>query len=314
MLTTVVKDRRAWRRDTVDPPARWRQALSTPFVAALNKQAAEGLLGGQPITDLQASPRLRTDFGPELAGARQELETGRGFVILRADASDRPTPQHATAIYWLVGQLLGKPFVQNVQGTLLYDVRDTGQDVRYGARFSVTNAESTFHTDNSFGKEVLDYVGLLCVNAARSGGRSQMVSAFAVHNQLLERHPEALAQLYRPYEVDRRGGVLPGEPPTIPAPVLAHDRGGLLCRYLRYWIEVGQEKAGQPLAGEPKRALDVLDEVMADPEMQVEFDLRPGDMYFINNRWLLHNRTAYEDHDEPERKRHLVRLWLQATA
>ena len=40
-------------------------------------------------------------------------------------------------------------------------------------------------------------------------------------------------------------------------------------------------------------------------------DLKPGDMYFINNRWILHNRTAFVDHPELERRRHLVRLWLQ---
>ena len=42
--------------------------------------------------------------------------------------------------------------------------------------------------------------------------------------------------------------------------------------------------------------------------------LRPGDMFFSNNRWILHNRTAFEDHLEPERRRHYVRLWLKATA
>ena len=57
-------------------------------------------------------------------------------------------------------------------------------------------------------------------------------------------------------------------------------------------------------------ALDVLDRCLNRRELRVEFDLKPGDMYFINNRWTLHNRTAFEDHAEPERRRHLVRLWL----
>ena len=82
-------------------------------------------------------------------------------------------------MYWLIGQILGQPHEQNVQGTLLYDVRDYGQDVSKGARFSVTNAESTFHTDNSFSHEVSDYVGLLCLNPAKSGGMNMLVSAYA---------------------------------------------------------------------------------------------------------------------------------------
>jgi alpha-ketoglutarate-dependent taurine dioxygenase len=82
-------------------------------------------------------------------------------------------------------------------------------------------------------------------------------------------------------------------------------------RYLRYWIEAGQEKAGRPLTAEQRRALDVLDEVLRDRDLRAEFALKPGDMFFVNNRWILHNRTAFEDDPDPDRRRYLVRLWLQ---
>src|SRR4029077_12773013 len=123
------------------------------------------------------------------------------------------------ALYWLIGQLLGDPFEQNVGGTLLYDVRDTGQTVAEGARFSVTNYESSFHTDNSFGETILDYVGLLCVQTAKVGGLSQMVSGYAVHNALLRESPDVLETLYQEFHVDRRGGFREGESPTIRRPV-----------------------------------------------------------------------------------------------
>ena len=84
-------------------------------------------------------------------------------------------------------------------------------------------------------------------------------------------------------------------------------------RYLRYWIEAGHEKAGQPLTPAQVNAFNVLDGVLNRRELRVEFDLKPGDMYFINNRWTLHNRTAFEDHADAARRRHLVRLWLQKT-
>jgi len=183
--------------------------------------------------------------------------------------------------------------------------------VQYGARFSVTNAESSFHTDNSFGSEVLDYVGLLCLRPARSGGLSQVVSGLSVHNVLREWHPEALATLYRPFHVDRRGGVRPGEAPTARAPVFEQHGRGLVLRYLRYWIHAGHEKAGVPLTAEQRAALDALDRAAADPALRAEFALRAGQIYFTNNRWILHNRTAFEDHAEPARRRHLVRLWLR---
>jgi alpha-ketoglutarate-dependent taurine dioxygenase len=309
--TATAADPRAWRADTIDPPETWYCPLSEPSVAALETCLREGRRDGQPVTALRASPAPRTAAAADSKRLLAALEAGRGFVIVTAGRPERLPRADWPAAYWLVGQLLGEPVEQNVQGTLLYDVRDTGQDVRYGARFSVTNAESTFHTDNSFGSEPADYIGLLCMNGARSGGLSQVVSGLAVQQELLARHKGALELLRQPFHIDRRGGVRPGEAPTARFPILGGNGPELVIRYLRYWIEVGQEKAGQPLTAEQVRALDTLDRVAAEPRLRVEFTLRPGEMLFVNNRWILHNRTAFEDFEEPERKRHYVRLWLR---
>src|SRR5262249_30113183 len=155
-------------------------------------------------------PDLRADDiqgQEELWPVIAALEEGPGFVVIGGVPRDRYSNAEMSAAYWLFGQSLGKAVEQNVQGTLLYDVRDTGQDVRYDARFSVTNAESSFHTDNSFGDTVADYVGLLCLQGARSGGVSQLVSGYSAHNELLRHHPDALYTLYRPFHIDRRGGL-----------------------------------------------------------------------------------------------------------
>src|SRR5262245_26623975 len=304
-MPPTTSDARAWRADTVDPPANWYCPLSESALSALEQSVREGR--DKPVTELPASDRLRVTCANDLRPVSEAMETGRGFAVVsvgRLPKADWP------AAYWLIGQLLGRPFAQKVPGTLLYDAKDTGQDVRYGARFSVTNADSTFHTDNSFGDTCLDYVGLLCQNSAKSGGLSQMVSGLAVRDELMARDPRAWEVLNRPFHVDRRGGVRPGEEPTARVPVFTTRGGELLVRYLRYWIEVGHEKAATPLSPEQVAALNTLDEVAAEPRLRVEFMLRPGEMLFANNRWLLHNRTAFEDYPEPDRKRHYVRLWL----
>jgi alpha-ketoglutarate-dependent taurine dioxygenase len=310
-MTATLSDPRAWRADTIDRPESWYYSLSDGALAAVDRDLGAWRPDSQPVTDLTASDALRRAGAADRVRILSALENGRGFVIVTAGAPGRYSPAELTAVYWLVGQLIGRPFAQNVQGTLLYDVKDTGQDVRYGARFSVTNAESTFHTDNSFGDDVLDYVGLLCLNSAKSGGLSQLVSAFAVRNELRAKQPAALELLRQPFHVDRRGGLRPGEQPTARFPVLGGDGADMLIRYLRYWIEVGHEKAGEPLTADQVRALDALDRVAAEPGLRVEFMMRPGDMLLANNRWLLHNRTGFEDHAEPEKRRHYVRLWLQ---
>ena len=306
-------DARAWTAATVDEPARWRFPLPEGSLALLDRPVRELGRAAGPVTEGRLAGGL-TRLADELAPARQALERGRGFVILDGVPPGHYSPRELTALYWLAGQALGSPTAQNVQGTLLYDVRDTGQDVAYGARFSVTNAESSFHTDNSFGEVVVDYVGLLCLNTACSGGVSQVVSGVAAFSELRERHPELLEVLCRPFHVDRRGGVRPGEAPTVQVPVIEARPDGLLFRYLRYWVEAGHQKAGVPLTAEQVQALDALDAELGRPALRAEFDLRPGDMYFLNNRWLLHNRTAFEDHPEPRRRRHLVRLWLRSRA
>jgi alpha-ketoglutarate-dependent taurine dioxygenase len=312
MLTHTITDGRAWRSRIIDDRQAWYYSLSLRCLAALDETIRRLRQQPRPVTELNAAEGPCTNCAEELEPVRNALENGRGFAIIQGPTRDRYSPAELTVCYWLIGQLLGRPIEQNVQGTLLYDVRDTGQDVRYGARFSVTNAESSFHTDNSFGAGVADYVGLLCIQSAKSGGLSQVVSGYSVHNELLTRHSDALELLYQPWHIDRRGGVRPGEGPTVQHPVLSWDGQGLMYRYLRYWIESGQDKIGQPLSDAQRKALDALDEAANDPTLRVEFALKPGDLFFINNRWILHNRTSFEDHPEPERRRHLVRLWLRA--
>jgi len=302
-------DPRAWSAATVDDSPRWYFPLSPKLLSDLR-----GVIASQPpdkpITEVLLKNQQRQAWSEAVAPALHDLEQGRGFIIIDRLPLNEISDREATALYWLVGQLLGEPFAQNVQGTLLYDVRDTGQDLASGARFSATSYESSFHTDNSFGDEILDYVGLLCLKTAKSGGISQNVSGFAAIEALRKDHRDALEVLSQPLHVDRRGGTREGEAPTVLRPIIAWDDDELILRYLRYWIEAGHEKVSQPLTAAQRRALDVLDEVLKQPALRVEFALEPGQMYFINNRWILHNRTAFIDHPDLEQRRHLVRLWL----
>ena len=42
----------------------------------------------------------------------------------------------------------------------------------------------------------------------------------------------------------------------------------------------------------------------------MNFRLERGEAALFNNWAVLHNHTAFEDHDEPRLKRRLMRLWL----
>jgi hypothetical protein len=312
MPTRAVADPRAWTAASIDDRASWYYPLPAPCLAALERVNRDPRHARQPVTESQLPDAARADCAQALGPVRTALEAGRGFAVVEGPPGERLSARDAQVLYWIVGQGLGRPVAQNIQGTLFYDVRDTGQEVARGARFSVTKYESSFHTDNSFGADVVDYVGLLCLQNAKGGGRSQVLSGYSLCDELLARHPDVVSVLSRPFHIDRRGGIREGESPTVQFPVFRRDGRELLVRYLRYWIEAGHDKAGQPLDAARLQALDELDESLRRRDLRVEFDLQPGHMFFLNNRWILHNRTAFEDHPEPERRRHFVRLWLQA--
>jgi len=62
-----------------------------------------------------------------------------------------------------------------------------------------------------------------------------------------------------------------------------------------------------------QEALEAFDALVNDPSNRVEMDFLPGDIQLINNYHVLHGRTEVVDHDEPERKRLLKRLWLETS-
>ena len=298
-----VRGRRVWTAATVDDATAWTTALGGESLEEL-----EALAGGEDMD----SPSLDRPWLPscarELAPVREELDRGRGFAIVEPLDESR-FGGGAVAAYWGLGRLLGRPFAQDVGGALLYDVRDTGRSVTDGARFSVTRAESTFHTDNAFNDELPDFVGLLCRRAALEGGRSQLINALALYNEVLATvDPETL---HGDFWFDRRGQEGPGEPPIARRRLFTRDGAELSMRYMAYYIEVGQQRSGEPLSPAQDRLLEAVEQVLARPGMRVEFDLRPGQMLFTNNHWILHNRTAFTDHPEAADRRHYVRLWLR---
>jgi hypothetical protein len=311
ILTDRVSDERAWRASSIDDTTAWYYPLSEDCFSIFKWVIRDAQRNSRPITEISRPDRSSNGCAECLQPALDALNSGRGFAIVERVPIEQYTVEKSLSMYWMIGQFLGNPMEQNIEGTLLYDVRDTGQHVAQGARFSVTNAESSFHNDNSFGEPLPDLVGLLCLQTAKSGGRSQLISGYALHNQLLENHPDVLETLYKLFHFDRRGQFKTGESPTSQFPIFQWSMGELIVRYLYYYIQVGHERTGKTLTVDQRNALEVVEELLRRADFRVEFSLQPGQMLFTNNRWVLHNRTAFEDYPDPEHRRHYVRLWLR---
>jgi hypothetical protein len=83
------------------------------------------------------------------------------------------------------------------------------------------------------------------------------------------------------------------------------------CCLLRVLIERAHAHTDLPdLTSRQIEALDIVEEIAAAGVHRVRFRQRPGDLIWLNNWLILHKRHAFTDWDEPERKRHILRLWL----
>ncbi len=303
-MTAIRKERitspAAWTRSSFDGDDSWIFHLSDSdceeIDAAVKNLAALGK--GYPYFS-------RDDF--PLKGLAQvvlrisdDLENGRGFCLLRGFETGHYSDAEIASIYYGIGLHLGTPVGQNPQRDLLGTVMNTGDISDKNTRVFQTNLYLPYHTDPS------DAVCLLCLQKAREGGLSSLVSAASVYNTILQEYPEYLGVFYRAFHYAhlREDGV--GQ-----SPVFSYYDGKLSCRYLRQYIELGHEQREQPLSAVEREALDIFDRVSQAEHMRVDMMLEPGDMQFANNYAVLHSRSAFADSGHPEQRRKLLRLWLK---
>jgi alpha-ketoglutarate-dependent taurine dioxygenase len=312
MLDSIVEDDRAWTRDVLQP-GDGVVPLGDDCLAELEK--AVETLRAHPLPLLALRPEYfdLPACAALLERIRPVLERGRGFAILDRLPLDRYSDDEAKALYWLLGSLLTRPVAQKWDGTMIYDVRDSGQEPGNGVRPDITNVEQNFHTDNSYNLAPPDYVGLLCLRTAKQGGVSGIISFYTAHNEMLRRYPDLLPRLYRPYYFDRQREHAPDDVMVTHHPLFEYDGRDLLARLSWFQVVNGQKLAGVPLDDEGASALDAFEKVLNDPALFKEFHFEPGQIQIVNNRACGHKRTAFQDWPEPERKRHLVRLWLRGS-
>jgi hypothetical protein len=299
---------KAWRGSEFQNPAEWCVNLDKAALAELDA-ALLGVAGETPNLTLVAN------------AIREELSHGRGFVVIRGLPLGRYTEDEAKAAYAALCSKIGKVIPQTLRGDLLYSVRDEGLTLdrdygKAGVRTSKTRGAFQFHTDSPsrVAGYTPDFVGLLILRTAMSGGESALVNGYEIINTLQAERPDVLARLYQPFWVDRRAELPPGEEPVLPTPVLTRRDAALVVRYLRFYITKGHEWKGEPLSATETEALDVFDEIMARPGVALEIAPQEADIQLINNTFLLHSRTEYQDFPEPERRRHYIRIWLADSA
>ena len=303
----LIDEPAAWYgEDMAANPDEWLKRLSAGEIAELEHAAKEFLAASGDLGTMSKDTFPLPALAPRLSALRETLMHGRGFELWRGlpvATYDKPL---AATIFCGIGAHLGTARSQNASGHLLGHVRNIGADATDpNTRIYQTAERQSFHTDSS------DVVGLLCLRDAMEGGESLLVSTVTIYNEILEQRPDLLPLLFEPIATDRRGEVPEGAKPYFEIPPLNWHAGRLTGLYQRQYIDSAQRLPDAPrLTPAHVEALDLFDTLANDPRLHFGMRLEPGDMQFVYNHALLHDRTGFRDWPDPAERRHLLRLWL----
>jgi hypothetical protein len=300
----------AWYGPEVARSDDWKMPLTAAEIAEVESATRALVACNADIAGITAEDFPLPTLGPRLkARVDGEVLNGRGFLLLRGLPVGRWSMQEAATAFFGLGAHLGSARSQNGKGHVLGHVQDLGLDVKDpNVRIYQTHERQTYHTDSC------DIVGLLCLKTAKTGGLSALVSSTTIFNEMRRRRPDLLQLLFQPLATDRRGEVPEGQKPYFEIPVFNWHEGYLTAIYQRQYIDSAQRFAEAPrLTAAQVEALDMFDALANDPALNLFMEFKPGDVQLVHNHTMLHDRTGFEDWPEPERRRHLLRLWLAAS-
>ena len=299
----------AWYGPEMSRSTEWLMPLSAAEIAEVDAAAKKFVARDSDIADMKPSDFALPMLGRKLkARVEEEVLSGRGFLLLRGLPVARWTMREAATAFYGLGVHLGSARSQNGKGHVLGHVQDLGlASDDPNVRIYQTHERQTFHTDSC------DIVGLICLKTAQRGGLSALVSSTTIFNEMRRRRPDLLKLLFEPLATDRRGEVPEGQKPFFLLPPFSWYKGYLTAIYQRQYIDSAQRFPDAPrLTPERIEALNMFDELTNDPKLNMFMEFKPGDVQLVHNHTMLHDRTGFVDWPEPERKRHLLRLWLAA--
>jgi hypothetical protein len=283
-----------WSRADFPDESAWSFDLSRD-----DRQALIAYSRGGPTQDLTRR------FRGAAARWMDLLNNGPGFLRLRNFPIKSLTGPQIEHAYLGLGTLLGRPVGQDHDANVITHIRDERLRPGPGIRKYRTNLRQDFHSDGS------DLVGLLCLQPAKTGGESKIASAHAVYNEMLRRAPQLVDVMHQPMPWDRNDEHSLGEAPFFELAPITDINGVPRIFFIAWYIRDSQRHPSAPrLTNDQQAALSLAESIANDPAFNIEMNFQPGDIQLLNNSTVLHSRETYTDHDDPDHRRHLLRLWL----
>ena len=240
--------------------------------------------------------------------ARERLEHGTGLVRFdRLAVEQCDNVEQAKGLYWLMSSLLAAPQPQYFEKHMIYDLRFTGvHELDNEQAHRVKTDEIEPHSDESLPDIGPRYVGLMCWRKAKTGGATRLFSFVEAYNRLLAKNPALADRLAEPYfwlpERKTPDDVI------YYHPVVTALGDSLRFQFSKDYNWRGYQKWGETFDEPGRAALDALSDELVGT--MFEFVLEPGQFAIFHNDKVAHGRSFHTDWEEPDRKRHVLRLWL----
>ena len=299
-----VVDPAAWGPESLGPVEDWAYRITDEDQEELLAAVAHFRKRGLPLHEVNRDSFPLNKLANVLADIRKELTEGRGMVMVQNFPVDRLDREGIAVAYMGLGSYLGQKMVQNRHGHVLGHVKDLGENYGTTGRSYNTSAQVRFHSD------ACDYVGLLCLHPAKSGGTSRVASSVTLYNKMLERRPDLVEVLTKDFYRSHNGEMTPGTLPWYKQPIFCFTDGFFSAIGAGSTIEKVLRIPGvPPLTAEQTEAIALYRTTVEEFAADIEF--KKGDIQFLCNQVTLHSRRAFEDWPELHRRRHLLRLWLR---
>lgn len=305
----MLSDDIAWRPATLRDTDRWIHVLSAAekrdLHDALRHAQESGVTG---CADMSKEDFPLTVLPATLHDLLNSLENDLGLYVLRGLPVEDYTKDELRLLFWGIGLHLGTAVTQSAKGDILGDVRNFGQHAgdQLGRGYMAKDGLG-FHTDTS------DIVGLFVLRTARSGGESLFCSSVAIRDELAEQRPDLHEVLTQPFYWSWKENLAIEGRRAYEQPIYTYAGRRFASRYIKTHILSAQEFPEVPrLTSIQDEAMLAIDTRATDPRFHYRMMFEPGDLQFLNNHVIYHARTQFEDFQDEDRKRHLLRIWLSA--
>lgn len=290
----------------IDHPAAWTSAAIGGKEGLMHRLAPEHVEVLHELVaktgHLPADRITRQDFAhpliePLMSAVRDTLMNGRGAVILGGLDARRFSLEDFGRVYWGLGTYLGDGAPQSYRRDRIGYVQK--EEDNPTGRGYLMDVELRPHTDFH------EILSLASYRRAATGGASGLVSSLAIHNAILESHPEHLRALYEGFYCEWGGGKAVTDEKV---PLFCYVDGKVSCYYHLPAFLHGATVKGIAVPDNLRAAVAYFDSQADRADLRANFMLEPGEMVFWHNFTALHSRTAFQNTDQ--QKRLLLRLWI----